>query len=177
MPTKTKKRGEKRLKRWRSKPTMEIRKRIQRNKVEDIRFLTKKQITKNHYRFEVAGSTGNIYSVDITNLPSCSCPDHQKREDVCKHMLFVLMEIIGLAGDDELLYQKAFLTEELAHMFQSMNEYDDDDRAIRGLISKLSKTNMEDGGYRYKNIREFTGQPSIRDTSTYRCSKYNGYPY
>ena len=37
---------------------------------------------------EMAGSTGNIYSISINQLPSCTCPDNQKGNQ-CKHIVYV----------------------------------------------------------------------------------------
>lgn len=37
---------------------------------------------------EIAGSTGNIYHVDIGLVPSCTCPDNKKGNQ-CKHIIYV----------------------------------------------------------------------------------------
>lgn len=37
---------------------------------------------------DLAGSTGNIYSVHIGKLPTCTCPDNQKGNQ-CKHIIYV----------------------------------------------------------------------------------------
>ena len=44
--------------------------------------------------FRVVGSTGNLYTVKIGAIPSCDCPDFLKRDDVCKHMLFVMLKVL-----------------------------------------------------------------------------------
>ena len=36
---------------------------------------------------ELAGTTGNIYTVTITKLPSCTCPDATKGNQ-CKHIIY-----------------------------------------------------------------------------------------
>ena len=43
---------------------------------------------------EMAGTTGNIYSVNIGLLPSCTCPDNQKGNQ-CKHIIFVRSNNLG----------------------------------------------------------------------------------
>ena len=43
--------------------------------------------------FVVLGSTGNIYTVTICRLPSCTCVDHLERKTVCKHLLFVYHKV------------------------------------------------------------------------------------
>ncbi len=38
--------------------------------------------------FDIAGTTGNIYQVNIGRVPSCTCPDAQKGNQ-CKHIIYV----------------------------------------------------------------------------------------
>lgn len=68
---------------------------------------------------QVAGSTGNMYTVEISHLPSCSCPvgifTKKGQEQCCKHVLYVLHHV--LKAPDKLKYQNAFLTEELKELF------------------------------------------------------------
>ena len=37
---------------------------------------------------ELAGTTGNIYSITISKVPSCTCPDNRKGNQ-CKHIIYV----------------------------------------------------------------------------------------
>jgi len=37
---------------------------------------------------DIAGTTGNIYNVNIGNLPTCTCQDNQKGNQ-CKHIIYV----------------------------------------------------------------------------------------
>ncbi|KAK5115004.1 hypothetical protein LTR85_010042 [Meristemomyces frigidus] len=68
---------------------------------------------------QIAGSTGNVYTVTISHMPSCSCPVgifRKKGEEICcKHILYVLHHV--LKAPDELKYQNAFLTSELRQIF------------------------------------------------------------
>lgn len=70
-------------------------------------------------KLQVAGSTGNVYTVTISHLPSCSCPVgifwKRNQEQCCKHVLYVLHHV--LKAPDELKYQNAFLTSELRQLF------------------------------------------------------------
>jgi len=59
---------------------------------------------------DVVGTTGNIYTVTIGRLPSCTCPDHQKGNE-CKHKVYALSTV--LRAPYELQYQRAFLTGEV----------------------------------------------------------------
>ena len=42
---------------------------------------------------ELAGTTGNIYHVIISKLPSCTCPDSTKGNQ-CKHIIYVCIIIL-----------------------------------------------------------------------------------
>lgn len=70
--------------------------------------------------FTVLGSTGNVYTVTLSRVPGCNCPDHQKRQDLCKHLLFVLLKVVGLDISDPLSFQKAYLTSELERLFEKL---------------------------------------------------------
>ena len=37
---------------------------------------------------ELAGSTGNVYTVKINQQPTCTCPDNGKGNQ-CKHIIYV----------------------------------------------------------------------------------------
>ena len=177
--TKKQEQVEKRSKRWRRKCPKKVEDRIIRAKTEKM-YVIQQTMHHEKCKFKMSGSTGNIYDVTIGKLPCCNCPDYQKREDACKHTLFVLLKIIGLDSNDELLYQRAFLSEELEWMFQKMarnsekaSKYylleDDDEDNLDEVIFDFSQTNLEEGGvYAYTNIRKYTGQSAHRDTSTYR---------
>jgi hypothetical protein len=65
---------------------------------------------------DLAGSTGNIYTVKITHVPECTCPDFRIRGNPqCKHILYVLLKI--LKTPEPLNFQAAFLTSELEDIF------------------------------------------------------------
>merc|ERR1719461_640689 len=68
-------------------------------------------------QYAVLGSTGNCYNVTIGNRVSCTCPDHRRRSDVCKHILLVHLKVLRLPAHSEHIYQKALLTSELKHIF------------------------------------------------------------
>jgi hypothetical protein len=51
------------------------------------------------HQIKIAGSTGNVYTVVISHLPICSCPNTSfKRNDsgeaLCKHVLYVLHYVL-----------------------------------------------------------------------------------
>ncbi|XP_010453208.1 PREDICTED: mitogen-activated protein kinase kinase kinase 1-like [Camelina sativa] len=53
--------------------------------------------------FHVLGATCNVYTVTLTATTTCTCPDRQKP---CKHILFVLIRVLGLPLDDKCLRQR-----------------------------------------------------------------------
>lgn len=67
--------------------------------------------------YSVLGSTANVYTVTIRERPSCTCPDHIKRGDPCKHMLFVMHRVLKVGRTDPCLWQTSLLPSELARIF------------------------------------------------------------
>ncbi|MCJ1468642.1 hypothetical protein MMC07_007271 [Pseudocyphellaria aurata] len=62
----------------------------------------------------LAGSTGNLYNINIGLVPSCTCPDH-KNGNQCKHTIYVLHNV--LKAPAHLEYQLAFISPELREIF------------------------------------------------------------
>ncbi|KAK4356570.1 hypothetical protein RND71_025541 [Anisodus tanguticus] len=54
--------------------------------------------------FFILGATCNVYTVTLSTTPSCSCPD---RTTPCKHILFVLIRVLGVSIDDTCLYRRS----------------------------------------------------------------------
>ncbi|KAI4377647.1 hypothetical protein MLD38_015242 [Melastoma candidum] len=54
--------------------------------------------------FFVLGATGNVYTVSLCASPSCTCPD---RTTPCKHILFVLIRVLGVPLDDPCLRRRS----------------------------------------------------------------------
>lgn len=70
-------------------------------------------------KVQIAGSTGNVYTVTISHLPSCTCPvgifTNKGKGQLCKHAIYVLHNV--LKAPDRLKQQNAFLTSELKEIF------------------------------------------------------------
>ncbi|KAK2392391.1 hypothetical protein P8452_29305 [Trifolium repens] len=47
--------------------------------------------------FFIFGATGNVYTVTLSSTPSCTCPD---RTTPCKHILFVMIRVLGVSQND-----------------------------------------------------------------------------
>jgi hypothetical protein len=54
--------------------------------------------------FVVLGSTGNVYTVTLQDVPQCTCPDFARKQDLCKHILFVFLKVVGLPVTNPLIY-------------------------------------------------------------------------
>ncbi|KAJ2977338.1 hypothetical protein NUW58_g7842 [Xylaria curta] len=67
-------------------------------------------------KIEITGSTGNIYTVHIAQIPSCNCP-HARKGNQCKHIIYVMSRV--LRARLELVYQLALLSNELREIFES----------------------------------------------------------
>ena len=53
-----------------------------------------------------------MYDVTVSRHPRCSCPDNLKG-NLCKHILFVMIRVLGLAEDNFLIWQRALLSTEV----------------------------------------------------------------
>lgn len=126
---KTKKEKEKRLKRFRGSPTIKISERIQRavhQRLFLVEISTAPTATCPRHggplvNFTVLGSTGNVYTVTLSKVPTCNCPDAIKG-NLCKHLLFVMIKVVGLPSTHQLVYQSAYLTEELDQILSLMRQ-------------------------------------------------------
>ncbi|RYP40837.1 hypothetical protein DL768_010577 [Monosporascus sp. mg162] len=63
---------------------------------------------------EMTGSTGNIYHVHVSQLPTCTCP-HATKGNQCKHIIYVMARVLRARFD--LVYQLALLPSELREIF------------------------------------------------------------
>ena len=63
---------------------------------------------------DLAGSTGNIYTITVCRQPTCTYPDNKKGNQ-CKHIVYVMHNVLKAPADLE--YQLAFLTSELEDIF------------------------------------------------------------
>ncbi|XP_064983812.1 uncharacterized protein LOC135624288 [Musa acuminata AAA Group] len=66
--------------------------------------------------FFVLGSTGNVYKVTLAAIPSCSCPD---RTVPCKHVLFVILRVLGCSLDDACVWRRTLRPCQLARLLST----------------------------------------------------------
>lgn len=53
--------------------------------------------------FFIFGATGNVYTVILSSTPTCTCPD---RTTPCKHILFVMIRVLGVSQNDACVRRK-----------------------------------------------------------------------
>lgn len=97
--------GEARMKRWRSHPPKTFTDRLFRVRTQRM-FLINRERRRGEDGTEeelvdIAGTTGNLYTVTISKVPSCTCPDHRQGNQ-CKHIIYV--------GDNPVIERKVRLT-------------------------------------------------------------------
>lgn len=71
-------------------------------------------------KYVVMGSTGNVYMVNISNSPTCTCPDHQTRHKRCKHIYFILIRVMKVTPSNE--EKEKFTNNDLDKMFENIPE-------------------------------------------------------
>ncbi len=55
---------------------------------------------ENEFRFKVMGNTDNVYDIELSKKRiSCSCPDCKSHGNFCKHLMFVLIRVIGMNAE------------------------------------------------------------------------------
>ncbi|CZT08740.1 hypothetical protein WAI453_006135 [Rhynchosporium graminicola] len=109
---------EKRLRRFRPKAPISYNERLERVTYQRMFLIDREKGVDAdgclEEKFDIAGSTGNIYQVTICKVPKCSCPDATKGNQ-CKHIIYVMVNVLKARKD--LGYQLALLSTELVEIF------------------------------------------------------------
>lgn len=176
---------EKRAKRIRKSLPSSLQDRLERSTSQPLYLIRrdddKKQIlSKLSCEFDLLGSTGNVYQVTLSHVPSCTCPDFQRRGDLCKHIFFILIKVIGLNQSNPLSYQKAYVTSELKTLFEMLQS-----RRVGGgdgvqacecvqesyakLLAKDTESDdknndQDNGGIKRRSLDEYSDCPICFDT-------------
>ncbi|KAI3964969.1 hypothetical protein MKW92_037999, partial [Papaver armeniacum] len=66
--------------------------------------------------FFVLGETGNVYTVTLSRIPSCNCPDWNAP---CKHMLFVFLRVLRVSRGDDCLQSKTLKQWQVARLLNT----------------------------------------------------------
>ncbi|KAK6537993.1 hypothetical protein TWF694_010886 [Orbilia ellipsospora] len=123
-----------RLKKFRPKCPQTVEMRMARVRMQRMYCLGRERDEKKLKEvFTVAGSTGNLYTVTLKNVPTCNCPDG-KKNGTCKHILFVMLKVVRARY--ALTYQMALLNSEIKEIFEKSPIPLDTDG---GLISEKRK--------------------------------------
>lgn len=96
--------------------------------------------------FYVLGATGNVYTVTLSLAPCCTCPD---RIAPCKHILFVLIRVLGVSLDDTCLRRRTLRPCQLSRLISTPTSPESLARAnIRDIFHRMflqSRQNMNAG--------------------------------
>jgi len=113
--------NEKRLSRYRSAPSKALMERMEVALTSRMYLIHRYPILETDAltrRYTVLGTTGSTYTICISNLPSCNCPDSAKGHHCC-HILFIFLKVLKVAQTDPILYQRALLSSELKSLYQN----------------------------------------------------------
>ena len=72
--------------------------RIERAFTQRIYLMDSGQLEDGSFRFKMMGNSGKAYDI-VAHLGediSCSCPDHQVHHNFCKHIMHLLIRVIGI---------------------------------------------------------------------------------
>ncbi|KAL2833296.1 hypothetical protein BDW59DRAFT_77858 [Aspergillus cavernicola] len=115
----TKPAPERRARKFRSSPPKTFQQRLQRATTQRM-FVVGQTVAGTgdipELKFDIVGTTGNIYKTFIGKEPTCSCPDALKGNQ-CKHICYVLVKV--LSAPVHLQYQLAFLSSELRGIYEN----------------------------------------------------------
>ncbi|KAL4906388.1 hypothetical protein BDW74DRAFT_131865 [Aspergillus multicolor] len=109
---------ERRLRRFRDHPPISFQQRLERAVTQRM-FVVGQTVAGTdeapELKFDIVGSTGNIYKTTIGKVPTCNCPDAIKGNQ-CKHICYVLVKVLN--APSHLQYQLAFLTSEIREIYE-----------------------------------------------------------
>lgn len=125
--------------------------------------------------FEVAGSTGNMYNVTLDFVPTCTCPNYAKKQDICKHIFYVLYKVVGVPRSSTVAFQKAYLSSEYKFLLETLESSGFADNVNNGkeAIKKVSYKRKSVSSGRYfchgcgKQIKTHEGK--VRCPNRHSC--------
>jgi len=147
---------EKRLARWRDKPSQAVKERIDRAVGQRMYLISRTDKSELEKEFAVLGSVGNVYTVTVSQKPRCTCPDFEKG-NLCKHILFVLLKVLRLPPDSQLIYQVALMTNELVDIFA---------KAPANPLSVMASHSVQQ---KYQEVANGNGAAATRKTAEGDC--------
>jgi hypothetical protein len=109
---------------YRSRWPNDLHSRLYRAQTEQLSLLHCHDILDTTCDLIVSSSNGtSFYNIHIGPVPTCTCPDFTRRRDLCKHIIFVNTELIGLPVDDPRSFQRAYVSSELRDMMLMLTTF------------------------------------------------------
>ncbi|KAF2663819.1 hypothetical protein BT63DRAFT_483986 [Microthyrium microscopicum] len=139
--------NEKRLRRFRQKETSAYLQLKERALTQKMFVLSRTRHSNDdhpHEDIKIAGTTGNVYTIQIDEQPTCDCPYGLKNPQ-CKHIIYALINV--LKAPRELQYQLAFIASELREIFNNappIVNHEDVEKAEEGEDPKRKPIDGED---------------------------------
>lgn len=100
--------------------------------------------TEHERKYEVMGTTGNVYTVCIVNVPTCTCPDYMTRNKRCKHIYFVLTRIMKVKVAQEDIEE--YSDDDLEDMFSHIPQVTENLRVDAVKLAKFKSLKKNDNG-------------------------------
>lgn len=114
-------------------------------------FLVSTQIYDDKITFDLMGSTGNIYILNIkNNIMDCNCPDHSKNKNICKHTFYILCKVFKKTYTNVL--KNKYSQKELETILETTPI--GDNYANIKLVKKYEKLKDENNEVKQKEITE-----------------------
>ena len=88
-------------------------------KKETFLLVDSNELGRNERQFVIRSGL-NTYEVKISEHPTCNCP-YANSANICKHVLFVLLNFFKVQDEDHRLYQKALTKNELDDLFSKLD--------------------------------------------------------
>lgn len=129
--------------------------RKERGKAKNIFLIQTHEYNKNikERKYDIMGTTKNVYTVTINKSPSCTCPDYVQRHKRCKHIFFVLTQIMKVSAEREDI--KSYSDEELDDMFNKIPMITENLKVNAQCLEKFkSISKNKNGEVDMKNIEE-----------------------
>ena len=98
-------------------------KRINRALFYDIFFLLDIKKDLNELEFKLAGSSGNLYDIRLTQtIFNCSCSDMKSSSYCCKHICYIILKILNL--EHKTILNKNIAEEQYNHITNNIHEFE-----------------------------------------------------
>lgn len=116
--------------------------RINRGRTQKI-YLVNRNVDDTSAKFDVMGTTGNIYSVKLSGSPTCTCPDFSQRKKRCKHIFFMLAKIFAIDNPNQLKFTtteiEGYISKYKENIEKMTVKYN-----LKSLCSEITAKNIED---------------------------------